>query len=177
MFEIGEYVVYGTTGVCTISAVGPLSMHGVDRKKKYYTLQPLHQDGSVYIPVDSDKMKLMRTPLSHQQAEELLRRIPEIAPCDIRQFNYKQRTDAFTAALHENNCDSLVGVIKAVNQKKRHFREKQQYNADNNFLKRAINLLCGELSYALELSMEEAKALLEQAIHASAMPQDGEEAI
>ena len=70
MFQIGESVVYGTTGVCTISAIGPLSMHGVDRKQQYYTLQPIHQEGAVYIPADGEKLKTMRYPLTKQQAEE-----------------------------------------------------------------------------------------------------------
>lgn len=164
MFQIGESVVYGTTGVCTISAIGPLSMHGIDRKKQYYTLQPLHQEGSVYVPADGEKLKTMRYPLNRQQAEELLEQIPSIAPCEIQHFNYKQRTDAFSAALHENNCVSLVGVIKAVSQRRQHFREKQQYNVDNNFLKRAMNLLCGELSYALDIPFEEMRTRVENTV-------------
>lgn len=179
MYQIGESVVYGTTGVCTISAIGPLSMHGVDRKKQYYTLQPVYQEGAVYVPAEGEMQKNMRYPLSEQEAEQLLQRIPEIAPCEIEHFNYKQRTDAFSAALHQNNCDSLVGIIKAVDRKKRHFREKQQYNVDNNFMKRAMNLLCGELAFALGISMEETRERVEHAIHTRKQtnPQPDEAAI
>ena len=175
MFQIGESVVYGTTGVCKISALGPLSMHGVDRKRRYYTLQPLYQEGAVYVPADGAKCARMRYPLSSQEAERLLERIPEIAPCEIQNFNYKQRTDAFSAALHRNSCDSLVGIIKAVEQKKRNFREKQQYNVDNNFWKQAMRLLCGELSYALGLPLEETRSRVEAAIRTQA-PVQGEDA-
>ncbi len=164
MFQIGDSVVYGTTGVCTISSLGPLSMHGVDRKRQYYTLQPMYQSGSVYVPAEGDKLKDMRAPLTRAEAEELLERIPSIQPCQIQNFNYKQRSDAFSAALHENCCESLVGIIKAVEWKKRRFREKQQYNADNSFHKRAMNLLCGELSFALGLPMEEIRAMVETAV-------------
>ena len=159
MFQIGESVVYGTTGVCTISAIGPLSMHGVDRKQQYYTLQPIHQEGAVYIPADGEKLKTMRYPLTKQQAEELLARIPDIAACEIQHFNYKQRTDAFSAALHENRCESLIGIIKAVSMKKQRFREKQQYNVDNNFMKRAMNLLCGEQPF------DEMRTTVERSVH------------
>lgn len=175
MFQIGESVVYGTTGVCTISAMGPLSMHGIDRKRTYYTLQPLYQEGAVYVPADGEKRGNMRYPLSSQEAERLLERIPEIAPCDVRNFNYKQRSDAFSAALHQNSCDSLVSIIKAVDQKKRRFREKQQYNVDNNFFKQAMKLLCGELSYALGIPMEETRGRVEAAIHTQA-PDPADEA-
>lgn len=168
MFQIGSTVVYGTTGVCSIVSIGPLSMHGVDRKRLYYTLQPLHQDGAVYVPVEGEKSKAMRAPLTREEAERFLQRIPEIEPCQIQSFNYKQRTDAFSAALHENCCDSLVQVIKAVDQKKRRFREKQQYNVDNNFYKKAMNLLCGELAYSLGLAVEEIRGMVESAIRVPA---------
>lgn len=167
MFQIGESVVYGTTGVCTIVSVGPLSMHGVDRKRQYYTLRPLHQDGAVYVPAEGEKLQAMRAPLTRDEAELLLERIPEIEPCQIQSFNYKQRMDVFSAALHENRCDSLVQVIKAVDQKKRQVREKQQYNVDNNFFKKAMNLLCGELSFSLDLPMEEVRSMVEAAVRAS----------
>ena len=177
MFQIGESVVYGTTGVCKISALGPLSMHGVDRKRKYYTLQPLYQEGAVYVPADGEKCGNMRYPLSCREAEQLLERIPEIAPCDIQNFNYKQRTDAFSAALHLNSCDGLVGIIKAVEQKKRNFREKQQYNVDNNCWKQAMRLLCGELSYALGIPLEETRDRVEAAIRRQAPTASDEAAI
>lgn len=164
MFQVGETVVYGTTGVCTIVSVGPLSMHGVDRKRQYYTLQPLYQEGAVYVPAEGEKFKSMRYPLSLEQAQEFLVQIPSIEACPIEQFNYKQRTDLFSAAIHENNCASLVAVIKAVEAKKRRFKEKQQYNADNNFHKRAMNLLCGELAFSLGISLEETRSQVEQAV-------------
>lgn len=168
MFQVGETVVYGTTGVCTIMSVGPLSMHGVDRKRQYYTLQPLYQEGAVYVPAEGEKLKSMRYPLSGAEAQEFLERIPAIEACQIEHFNYKQRTDVFSAALHENDCASLVGIIKAVEEKKRRFREKQQYNADNNFHKRAMNLLCGELAYALGISVEETRSQVERAVRQNA---------
>ena len=79
--------------------------------------------------------------------------------------DYKQRTDAFSAALHENRCESLIGIIKAVSMKKQRFREKQQYNVDNNFMKRAMNLLCGELAYVLEQPFDEMRTTVERSVH------------
>ena len=167
MFEIGQTVVYGTTGVCTVLSIGPLSMHGMDRKQQYYTLDPLYQDGTVYVPVNGGTKSRLRPPMSDDEARQLLDRIPGIAPCPIQQYNYKQRTDVFSAALHENNCDSLVSIIKAVEEKKRRGKEKQQYNADNNFHKRAMNLLCGELAFALSQSVEEVRQQVETAVRSS----------
>lgn len=169
MYQIGESVVYGTTGVCTISSIGPLSMHGVDRHRQYYTLRPIHQAGSVYVPAGEGQPKAMRKPLTREEAEDLLARIPGIEPYEIQDLNYKQRTDAFSAALHENCCDSLVQMIKAIDRKKRRGREKQQYNVDNSFMKRAMNLLCGELAFALDLPMEEVRTRVTDAVRSRMM--------
>lgn len=161
MFQVGETVVYGTTGVCTILSIGPLSMHGVDRHRLYYTLQPLHQEGAIYIPVEGEHHKAMRYPITEEAAEQFLDRLAEIPPCDIEGLNFKQRTDAFTATLQEADCEGWLGVIKAVAKKKRFRREKQQYNVDYNFYKKAMKLLCMELGYVLHKSEDSMRKLIE----------------
>ena len=164
MYQVGEKVIYGTTGICTVMEIGPLSMHGVDRHRQYYTLQPLHQDGSVYVPVEGEQHLAIRLPISREAAETLVNRIAEIEPFSMKGLNYKQRTDAFSAALHDNDSEHLVQVIKAVVRRKQGFRERQQYNADNSFLKKAMNLLTGELAYVLDTPVEEMRAQLDKSV-------------
>ncbi len=168
MFQVGETVVYGTTGVCTISSIGPLSMHGVDRHRLYYTLEPLHQEGAVYIPVEGEHHKAMRYPLTQEEAEQFVLRLSEIPACDIEGLNFKQRTDAFTNALQQTDCEELLGVIKAVAKKKRFRREKQQYNVDYNFYKKAMKLLCMELGYVLHKSEDSVRKLIEACLNQTA---------
>ena len=38
MFDVGDFVVYGSNGVCRITQVGPIDCPGVDQKKIYYTM-------------------------------------------------------------------------------------------------------------------------------------------
>ena len=45
MYQVNDSVMYGTHGVCEVTAVGRLSMSVADRKKKYYTLRPVYQKG------------------------------------------------------------------------------------------------------------------------------------
>ncbi|HIT89333.1 MAG TPA: transcriptional regulator, partial [Candidatus Merdenecus merdavium] len=42
MYQIDAYVVYGNVGVCKVLDIGTFDMGGVDNKKLYYTLEPLH---------------------------------------------------------------------------------------------------------------------------------------
>lgn len=176
MYQVGEKVVYGTTGICTVMEIGPLSMHGVDRHRLYYTLQPMHQGGSVYVPVEGQQQLSIRTPIARDAAEELICRIAEIEPFPMKGLNYKQRTDTFSAALHDNDSERLVQVMKAVVRRKQGFRERQQYNADNNFLKKAMNLLAGELAYVLDQSVEDMRAQLEKTVRIIPKKKDAENA-
>ena len=47
MFQIGELVVYGSTGVCRVEEISGLNQPGEDREKRYYRLRPLWQDGVI----------------------------------------------------------------------------------------------------------------------------------
>ena len=44
MFEIGEYIVYGNTGVCKVAEKTKMAAPGAKTDKLYYTLEP------VYVP-------------------------------------------------------------------------------------------------------------------------------
>lgn len=40
MFEKGEYVVYGSKGVCRIQEISHVDIPGVDQKRLYYIMHP-----------------------------------------------------------------------------------------------------------------------------------------
>lgn len=82
MFQVGELIVYGGEGVCRVEAVGPITMSGVKSDKPYYTLAPLYRMGKIYAPVDTTV--LMRPVLSRKEAEDLIRKIPEIEAPALR---------------------------------------------------------------------------------------------
>ncbi len=176
MYQVGEKVVYSTTGICTVMEIGPLSMHGVDRHRLYYTLQPMNQGGSVYVPVEGQQQLSIRVPITREAAEQLIRSVAEMEPFPMKGLNYKQRTDTFSAALHDNDSEHLVQVMKAVVRRKQGFRERQQYNADNNFLKKAMNLLVGELAYVLDQPVEDMRAQLEKSVRIIPKKKDAEAA-
>ena len=51
MFSIGQYVVCGNKGVCTVEQITTLDISGVDKAKMYYILKPVYASTStVYVP-------------------------------------------------------------------------------------------------------------------------------
>lgn len=52
MFQPGDLVVYGPTGVCRVEAVTCPKPAPGEKERPYYQLRPLHQDGVIYTPAD-----------------------------------------------------------------------------------------------------------------------------
>ena len=77
MFQPGDLVVYGSTGVCRVEEITHPNMTGADRNKAYYLLKPLYQDGVIYTPAENSKVA-MRPVISSEEAEELIDLIPTI---------------------------------------------------------------------------------------------------
>ena len=54
MYSVGQYVVCGNKGVCTVENITTLDISGVDKAKEYYILKPLYVSAStLYIPVET----------------------------------------------------------------------------------------------------------------------------
>ena len=52
MYSVGEKIIYGENGVCTVSKVAPLESSGAP-DKLFYHLEPLIGTGVYFAPVDS----------------------------------------------------------------------------------------------------------------------------
>ena len=68
MFEIGDKIIYGENGVCTVEKIDALPMAGSSRDKVYYHLSPFVGTGIYFAPVDSNVF--MRPVMSREEAEE-----------------------------------------------------------------------------------------------------------
>ena len=102
MFQKGERVVCGSKGVCVVEEITTLDIAGVDKKREYYILKPLYLSSStVYIPVDTAEGS-MRKVLAHEEAENLIHRIPEIPMITIA--NDKLLEQEYKNCLKTSSC-------------------------------------------------------------------------
>lgn len=155
MFSVGEYIVYGTTGVCKVEAVGPMQMLGVSKEKLYYTLMPLYSKGSkVFIPVDNDKV-VMRPVLTRDEAESLVKDIPSIELLWVA--DEKRREDIYKTALRTCDCREWIKIIKTLYLRKmsRIAEGKKVTVSDGKYLHMAEERLYEELALALGMNKEE----------------------
>lgn len=161
MFEVGSLLIYDTTGVCKVLEIGvPSGLPATNKNRLYYKLEPVFGPGTIYIPVDT--RVFMRPVLTREEAEALIRKIPEICEDICETHNQKVLEDHYKASLMTHNCEDLVQIIKTVYTKKRVLEKngKKAVKTDQTYMKHAKKLLHEELSIALEIPVEEVEAYI-----------------
>lgn len=149
MYAIGDKIIYGENGVCTVEKIAPLEMSGVSAEKLYYYLTPLTGTGTYFAPVDSGAY--MRPVMSRAEAEALIDAIPGIAPavCNDSRFNH---VDAFCRELFKlHTCEALVSIVKGL--RARMSERKTKSSRAEATMKRAKDILHGELAVALGMEL------------------------
>ena len=117
MFQPGELLVYGSTGVCQVLSIDQRQdyVNGVKQSRLYYQLKPLYQGGVIYTPVDNDKV-VMRPVISREDAETLIDSIPTLRPA-VERPESNDLTAWITALAHARTqskalcCGSYRNVL------------------------------------------------------------------
>lgn len=156
MFSVGDKIIYGENGVCTVESIGPLAMSGAPKDKLYYYLSPLIGSGTYFTPVDSSAF--MRPVMSRDEAEALINSMPGIQPaiCNDNRFNH---VDAFYKELFkQHSCEALVSIVKGL--RSRMAEKKTKSSRAEATMKRAKDILHGELSVALDMDIKDVEGYI-----------------
>ncbi len=156
MYQIGDLVLYENTGICRVADITGRDLNENNRKKLYYVLEPLYQNCTIKIPVTSTKI-FMRPIISKEEASNLIDSIPEIQPKAYYNRALNQLSGHYEASLKTHDCSDLLELCMSLHTKKREVEEqKRKFGAvDEKYMKRAEELLFGELAAALEIPKEE----------------------
>ena len=104
MFEIGDYVLNATNGICKISEIVELDMSGDKKLKSYFLLRPVEEENDrVYIPVDNAD-KRIRKVITQDEAKAVLDRVPEIEALVVN--NEKERETRYKEAVRSKKSRS-----------------------------------------------------------------------
>ncbi len=160
-------IVYGNTGICRVEEVGtPESLPGVDKEKLYYKLVPVRSASTIYTPVDTSVF--MRPVMTKEAADHLIDRIPEISEDSFECRDPRMLAEHYRTSLQTHECEDLIRLIKTVYRKSKKLVQngKKPGKTDQQYRKRAEELLHEELSVALGISFDEVPAYIEQRISA-----------
>ncbi len=111
MYQIGELVQYGTSGVCKVEEIVQ-GVPGLQKDTECYLLIPVgKKEEKIYTPVDNDKVKMRRI-LSSEEVKELIRQASKIEGPTI--FNEKQCESIYREELYSVDCYRWLGLLKTL---------------------------------------------------------------
>ena len=131
-------------------------MSGASKDRLYYSLRPLIGSGTYFAPVDTGVY--MRPVMSREEAEALIDAIPGIEPalCNDNRFNH---VDAFYKELfRQHSCEVLVAIVKGLHS--RMSARKTKSSRAEATMKRARDMLHGELAVALDLDVQDVESYI-----------------
>lgn len=151
MFKVGEYIIY-KRDLCKIKAIEKSPRTNED----YYCLCPI-QDESLVVKVPANnKFHNLRYPLSKEEAEVLISKIPSIEPIKT---NDKLLENAYRELMKTNKHEDLIKIIKTtyLRNEARMNQGKKAGDKDQTFFHQAETYLYNELGYSLEMVYEDCK--------------------
>ncbi|MCQ2524566.1 MAG: CarD family transcriptional regulator [Lachnospiraceae bacterium] len=160
MFQIDEFVIHPTGGICRIEKIDSLEISGADQERKYYFLSQVKGRGSrVFVPVDMGN-DVIRRVITLAEANELIDEIPSIGEASIE--NDKIRETKYKEAIKSCDCKELVSLLKNLytRRSKRISEGKRNTATDEKYCKIAEDNLYGELAFALGIDKSEVHDLL-----------------
>lgn len=151
MFQVGDRVVYCGAGVCCIKEISTVEMDGVDKDKLFYILNPVgREDSVIYAPTENGRT-VMRPVLQREEAEALIRGIPDIEP--LPPIDSRSREAVCRESIKSCDCRNLIQIIKSLYLKGQARAEsgRRALNADERYLRQAEDILYAELAVALDI--------------------------
>jgi CarD family transcriptional regulator len=148
MFEKGEYIIYGTSGVCRVEEITEMKDFNGELRP-YYVLAPSSQKGGkIFTPVENARTPMRRI-MTRDEAEELIDRIPGIQELWIT--NEKQREELYKGCMKTCDCGEWIRIIKTLYLRRveRTARGKKITSVDERYLKMAEDYLYSELELVL----------------------------
>lgn len=170
MFEKGQLIIYGSTGVCIVDGIGPLESSSGTGDRVYYTLSPFYsKESRIYTPVDNQKI-IMRPILTRQEAEELVREIPRIQELWI--VDEKKREQDYKDALAKADCHEMIRVIKTIypRKQKRLAAGKKVTASDERYFNMAEDFLYKELAISLNMELEKVESYIRSHVETEEEP-------
>lgn len=158
MFEVGDYVVHGNSGVCRVEAVSTMEDSAkTGNARIYYTLIPLYMTGSkLFVPTDSKKV-VTRSVITKKEADKLLADWDKIELLWVE--DDKKRESVYKEALRSCDIRQWVRLIKTSYQRNqsRIQNGKKATTNDERYLHMAEENLFGELAIPLKMTRGEAE--------------------
>ena len=163
MYQAGELILYGGTGVCRVVEIVSKTFGRGEPVREYYVLAPLYQSGTILTPVDNTKI-FTRPVITREEALALIDGIPHIEAEAYHNQNLQQLENYYKSALESHDCQDILRLTMSTYRKKKEREEaKLKFGAvDRRYMERAEELLYGELAVALDIARDSVEAFIQE---------------
>lgn len=161
MYEVDDLVMYGATGVCRVSGITKPSFAGLNEDRLYYVLEPLYQDGVIYAPIEN-KSVFMRPVISEDEAKKLIDTMPQVHTEIYKSSSMQQLSKYYQSVIDTHKCKDLIKLTKSLNEKREKAKKDNKHlgQIDKKFMKKAEELLFGELAAALHMPKDDVEGYI-----------------
>jgi CarD family transcriptional regulator len=149
-FSIGDLIVYGETGVCRVDDIVEKEFMGEVRP--CYKLQPLYQSCMIFTPADNEAV-FMRPIISAEEAKSLIDGYKFVEPEECPPASPRALCERYDKIIKLHDCSALIKLSVSIRAKREALLDKKKKLSavDERYLKRAEDLLYGELAAALNM--------------------------
>ncbi len=155
MFQIGDKVVHPLHGASVIEDIVERVIDG--NTAVYYVLKPAMDATQLFLPVESSEKLGLRPVCTREQAEELLRRLADVACGEDKNWNQRYRENM----LHIRSGD-LLEVAQVVKSLAARDSERGLSTGEKKMLSSARQILDSEIAYALDIPPQQAAQLINE---------------
>lgn len=164
MFQTGDMAILSGYGICRVTAVGHPKSAGADSKREYYTLVPEADGGTVHIPIDMEAEKL-RHPMTRAEAMALIDSIPTVK---VPRLKERTRLQRYKNTMAEGSPAELLRMIMEIHALDKTKAKGKGMTASDYLYRDAEKQLLSEMALALECTVEEVPAIIQDSIAAKA---------
>ena len=163
-FAIGDLIIYGETGVCRVDAIEMRPFLGEERQ--CYKLQPLYQSCTIITPADNNNV-FMRPIVSKDEAEELVDSIRNTQPQELPSAAPRVVSEKYDKIIKSHDCNQLISLTVSIYHKRKSLidQKKKLSAIDESYMKKAEDLLFGELAAALNIDRSDVLGYIEEKVN------------
>lgn len=154
MYRVGDLLFYGNVGVCQVIDITSCGPEGIEKEFLYYVLNPKNQSCTIFVPTHTSTY--MRSILTKDEANDLIDTIPTVEIEKAPSHSLNRMEVNYKESIETHDCAVLLKLCMTIYAKKEEMQQnKRKLGAvDEKYMRRAEDLLYGELSAALEIEKD-----------------------
>ncbi len=164
MYNVGDIVMYGTFGICKVTAIEKRDFTG--EEQEYYILKHTSSEkNTFYVPLSNESaLSNMHYVCSKAEVDELISHMNSEGLIWIDNDN--KRKEEYSRIIKDADKHEIIRLIKTLYLRRKELAEsgKKLRSTDENYLSLAENMLFEEFVFALDIDRSEVVEYIEKHI-------------